>query len=128
MDRYFQAKAILTTPHDGVFVPIGGITKLEWCNATNINILLAKDKIRELESPPLAIIDGFKTHAANLANADIISVAEFLAAEMNDLKPILSLSPTSIRRLQKKAEEFYHPPKPSELLKTPTATRGNAKD
>lgn len=83
---------------DGTTIPAGTIDRLPTISARGIEVLTRRGVIALVQTPPLAVLPGWKTRAKRLEPAGIVTVDQFLDAPIDDIAALLSVIPGTVAR------------------------------
>jgi hypothetical protein len=99
--RNISAKAGKTYKRGFVGV-IAGVTE------EALDTLLERGAIAEVGPPPLSEIPSFKTKAARLQKAGIVTVEQLMIADKTALALAMNVQATTVAAWQKQAESWLH--------------------
>lgn len=90
----------------GEIIPAGTRSTLEEIKPEYKKALLQTGAIREISSPPLTTLAGWKTRAERLRSHDIVTLQEFLEANESDLVRWLGVRLATIKRYKIQLEKW----------------------
>jgi hypothetical protein len=102
----YQVVNALSLKNGERIIKAGTRSPLEEVTPKYISALLRTGAIREVASPPLATLAGWKTRALRLAKHDVVTLQEFLETDETDLARWLRVRPATVRRYKKQLEDW----------------------
>jgi hypothetical protein len=102
----YQVVNALSLKNGKTIIPAGTRSPLEEIKPEYIKALLKTGAIREISSPPLATLAGWKARAARLVTHDVVTLQEFLETDNDNLAGWLRVRPATVRRYKKQLKAW----------------------
>lgn len=102
----YQVVNHLSLKNGKKIIPAGTRSTLDEVKPEYKKSLLRTGAIREISSPPLVTLAGWKTRAERLRSHDVVTLQEFLEADESDLSRWLRVRHSTIRRYKNQLEKW----------------------
>lgn len=99
-------RIIKNLDYKGKVLPPGSLSALAHLSPKTIALLLERGVIRQAQSPPLVTLAGWQHRAKRLAEIDIVTIEQFLAADPAEIGQHLRVRPPSVNRWRTELTEW----------------------
>ena len=83
-----------------ISIPRGSRTNLEWLDEPTQQLLVRKGAVREVASPPLRELAGWKTRGRRLLSIGIETMEDMLDADPEEISGELGVRPSTVEKWQ----------------------------
>lgn len=91
----------------------GTLTRLQWLNEEQVELLKDGGAIGEVQPPPLKVLPGWKRRAALLKKQGIVDAAQFLEASSEEMATALKMKEVTVERWKREITNWLTAPSPT---------------
>lgn len=85
---------------------VGSYSHLEWMSEKNIQILIDLGKVRQVRTPPLVELAGWKTRGATLKKHGVHTIEDFLECDLEIISKFVRRTHTTVKKWRLELENW----------------------